>query len=838
MSDQKTSLLINRQVPEFVREEHPNFIAFLEAYYEFLETKQGTKKNDLITVSKNLRYVSDVDTSITDFESNFFNTYAELIPREVEVGKATLIKHILPLYLAKGNEKSFKLLFRLLYNEEVEIIQPKLNILRASDGKWLIENAFRISKTIYSNYTANGTNKTFKLVQQVDENEISVYVNGVLKTLSTDYYIRKESKKLIFNTAPTNAAKIKVLYSSFDFALFNNRKITGLISGATAIIERVGQKTVNTVPIFELYINTKTLLGTFTSGENATVNIIDPNDGSLIEVEILGLSTLRTINIINGGASYNVGDPVVITGGNYSQLASASVFETFSGFINQVRVLAGGTGFKTGSNVNVIGTGAGSLTLAIDAVDTSGQNAASFFVVNTDRISDYGSTLISAANYSFNASVVASENVNTKIVDALTFQSVTSLGPITNVAILFANATFATVPTLDADSAPFQANGTTHQVLSTHSLGRIAINDGGLNYAVGDEITFTENQAMKLGVGAAAAVRNVSANGVITGVSLQPARVRGLANTFGSVNVTVLGTNTVFEDDLRVGDFIMINNESRYINTISSNTSLTVNANFVYSTTNKNIGKYGEYPIGGQNYNALRLPTITISSAAGAGANLTVIALMGDGENLFATADQNPGAILKIRIIDGGEGYEFAPQINLTSKGDGTATANSEVEQSYTTFPGRWTSSDSILSASERVIQGREYYVDYSYLLSSAVEFSKFKEIFKNLIHPAGFIEYADYKIVKTIDTSITTTGLTVANTVAGTVNVATGNIFVTGTNTKFNISNSRSTLTIGSQIAVNSEIRTVNSIYSNGTITVSAAFTQTANDQTLVIVT
>ena len=128
--------------------------------------------------------------------------------------------------------------------------------------------------------------------------------------------------------------------------------------------------------------------------------------------------------------------------------------------------------------------------------------------------------------------------------------------------------------------------------------------------------------------------------------------------------------------------------------------------------------------------------------------------------------------------------------------------------------------------------------MDYSYLLSSAVEFSKFKEIFKNLIHPAGFIEYADYKIVKTIDTSITTTGLTVANTVAGTVNVATGNIFVTGTNTKFNISNSRSTLTIGSQIAVNSEIRTVNSIYSNGTITVSAAFTQTANDQTLVIVT
>ena len=68
--------------------------------------------------------------------------------------------------------------------------------------------------------------------------------------------------------------------------------------------------------------------------------------------------------------------------------------------------------------------------------------------------------------------------------------------------------------------------------------------------------------------------------------------------------------------------------------------------------------------------------------------------------------------------------------------------------------------------------------------------------------------------------------------------NVFTGNIFVTGTNTKFNISNTNNVLTIGTQIAVNSEIRTVNSIFSNGVITVSSAFTQTANGQTLVIVT
>ena len=40
-TDLRTSILVNRQVPEFIREEYPVFITFLEAYYEYLETQQG-----------------------------------------------------------------------------------------------------------------------------------------------------------------------------------------------------------------------------------------------------------------------------------------------------------------------------------------------------------------------------------------------------------------------------------------------------------------------------------------------------------------------------------------------------------------------------------------------------------------------------------------------------------------------------------------------------------------------------------------------------------------------------------------------------------------------------
>ena len=846
MSEQKVSLLINRQVPEFVRDEYPTFIRFLEAYYEFLEKKQTGKNNDLNVKSKDLRYLSDVDYSIGQFEDNFFNTFADLLPKDVQVDKAFLIKQLLPFYLAKGNEQSFKLLFRLLFDEEVEIVQPKSNILRASDGKWVVEKAFRITQGVYSSYTANGNtsstatesgNTIFKMAQVASSSEIGVYVNGILQT--SGYNVRRESKKIVFNTAPSANSQVKILYNDFDYALLENRKLTGTTSGATAIVERVGQKTLSTGSAFELYVNDKTLVGSFENGENATLNIIGDND-ELINIEVNGLSTLAVINVINGGASYNIGDPVVISGGGATTSAEAIVSDVFSGYINKVLIAAGGAGFKTGSNVNLVGaTANASLVLAIDGVDTSGANSANSFVVDTSRIANYSSLLISAADYGFPNTAI-SENVNSRIIDALAFSSITSIGPITNVAVLFANAIFAYVPTLDADSAPF-INGASEEqhVLYTKSLGRITINTAGDSYKIGDELVFTNSGNMNFGFGAAAAVLNVSATGAITNVALQPPRITGTANAFGTTNVTVIGTGTYFLDELRVGDRIIINNESRYINTITSNTSLTVNANFNSATTGlpKKIGLHGLLPVGGINYDKTKLPSITVSSIAGANANLSVTCLMGDGEDLTASADQNPGAVLAIRIINPGAGYQSPPTIDLTNKGSGTATANSVIEPSYVSFPGNWKTSDGILSSAERVMQGRNYYIDYAYVLSSKVEFSKFKELFKNLIHPAGFKQYADFRIDEIVAANNISINSYSSNVISGTVNV-NSSIYVTGTNTLFNIANTNNVITIGTQIAVNSEIRYINAIYSNGTMTVNSAFTITSNGETLVIVT
>lgn len=52
------------------------------------------------------------------------------------VDERLLIKNIRDIYAQKGTEASIRLLFKLLFNEDIEIDYPGKRILRASDGKW------------------------------------------------------------------------------------------------------------------------------------------------------------------------------------------------------------------------------------------------------------------------------------------------------------------------------------------------------------------------------------------------------------------------------------------------------------------------------------------------------------------------------------------------------------------------------------------------------------------------------------------------------------------------------------------------------------------------------
>lgn len=120
----KVSSIVASQLPEFVRDEYQTFVDFLKAYYEFLETTQ----QDPVTLR-------DLDTTLDAFITYFKSELAQKLPYST-VNERFLLTKIKDLYLAKGSESSFKLLFRILFNKEVTLDYPSTQMLRASDGKW------------------------------------------------------------------------------------------------------------------------------------------------------------------------------------------------------------------------------------------------------------------------------------------------------------------------------------------------------------------------------------------------------------------------------------------------------------------------------------------------------------------------------------------------------------------------------------------------------------------------------------------------------------------------------------------------------------------------------
>lgn len=849
-TDKKISLLVNRQLPEFVREEYPLFQSFLEAYYEFLENKLQNKNNDQTNISRRLQNISDVDLSLAEFENNFFNTFAKFFPKQTAVDKEFLIKNVLPFYLSKGSERAFKFLFRALFNKEIEFKRLSENIIRASDGEWVKENKLRVDKDFRLIYTGDGTKRVFDLLFSVEQDELRIFVNGSLIS-SNDYFVQPENLKITFYTAPANNSSIEIFqdnFINFNPKYFFNRKITGLTSSAFLICEKIVEEKINALEIFSIFSADRNIQGTFLEGEVVEINTANDFDKP-IKIHCQTISILKSINIIDGGSDYKIGNPVKIIGGQSGQFQiepSAVISDVFSGLISKINILYGGAGFVIGDTVEPIGISNVALQLAIEAVNTSGVFSdtltANTFNIFTDVIADIdpANTTIDAADYGFPANIIpAGENVNTVLSHAFSNTSFTSLGPITSVAILSSNSSFAEIPRLDATPASLTlANGTV-SIKTFGSLARFKINNAGEDYEVGDDLIFT-NQPMSLGIGAEASVTEVDVDGGITKIEFEPLKLTGVV-TVSNNSTLVLGNGTIFEDELLVGDRIFVNRQERTVTTITSNTTIAVDDNFTANAANVKIGKFGVYPLGGQNYTNDKLPSISINSANGSGANVEVTTIFGDGENLLATGTRRPGEILEITILNPGRGFVQLPIIDLSDFGDGTALANATIENPISVLPGKFVSSRGIVSAEEMRIQSSNNYHLYSYTISAEIEFNRYKNIIRNLIHPAGFQEHGEWFNFNTIEAEVQTvaeaSNTVTYKTLSGKVSTQNSSIYVTGTGTNFLTANSLGIISIGAYITINSEIRVVDSIISNTNLAVTSAFTITTSDEDLVVI-
>jgi len=498
-----TSILIPHQIPRHIREnpDYATFVLFLKAYYEWMDLPSNT--GNLIN---SLGDYKDIDKVPDQFVDYFYNNFLPYFPKEILADKTKVSKVAKELYKAKGTPSSYKFLFKVLYNSDVDFLYTKDVILKTSDGKWYVAKSLRLATIdpnflVIENYRLFGlTSKTIATVEAVtvSGNKTEVFISDIQRIFQSGEFI-------------------KVVNGQNEDVYFKDQKI---VSANTP-------------------------------------------DAKILTAKIVGqISQVRINPNFRGGnyIGYNFqdtgypGDPIVFYGGlssNSGVGAEASVLTTTTGSLISVNVLDGGYGFsldnfETLQSANTIITfpnlpdnfrsppvaNVGALNLSSPAANVR---------MATDIIARAQNVRISNATFSWSGANPTA-NANTKLSNTFTFQTISTY-PISKVVVTNGGGGLTKKPTVGAKSLYPTIFGIGQADLKNLGiLAPLQIINPGKGYRANDKINIIGGT----GTGAYANVITVSGNGAIMNVAYVNPPGSNTANNFYPYPLGGLGYKTDF----------------------------------------------------------------------------------------------------------------------------------------------------------------------------------------------------------------------------------------------------------------------------------------------------
>ena len=218
------SQLVESQFPQIYREEGAELVAFIKAYYEFLETTNQSTK-----LSREMFDANDIDKTLDQFIIHFKEKYLKDFPFISTTDKRFLVKNILDLYSAKGSEASIKLLMRMLFNEDIDVYYPGQDIFKPSDSSWFLPKYIELSE---SKRTKTFVNK-----------QITGGISGA--TAFVESIVTKRIDGRIIDVLYLSSIKGQFQYGEFitdDGDLTNSPKITGSMTDIQVVNGGQGNK--------------------------------------------------------------------------------------------------------------------------------------------------------------------------------------------------------------------------------------------------------------------------------------------------------------------------------------------------------------------------------------------------------------------------------------------------------------------------------------------------------------------------------------------------------------------------------------------------------------------
>lgn len=358
--------VVAKQLPEFVRENYPTFVAFVEAYYEFLANNQVR-----------LDQVRDVDLTLDDFVQYFKKELAISFPGNVK-NERFLLSHVKDQYLAKGSEASYRLLFRLLYGKEIYMEYPGKSMLRVSDGRWKQDISVFVrvdagdpneivgksvdvqtSKRIFRTAVNAETQKITKVSANVESAVLVDATNNIWEIfLDRNFYgtisagdVLKLGSIFQALILPTTA-KLKIQNRGQGFRpgqVFQVSSGNGTPIWFKVIkVDDVGGLVNIDIIKFGLGYDTDFSITTLPSSAVTNAKKIQKQISAITYSKVTG--TVGAIDVLTGGANYTIA-PQVIVGGNGSGATAHAVIS--GGVVTQIVVDSLGEGYTT-AFVNIV----------------------------------------------------------------------------------------------------------------------------------------------------------------------------------------------------------------------------------------------------------------------------------------------------------------------------------------------------------------------------------------------------------------------------------------------------------------------------------------------------
>jgi hypothetical protein len=364
----KISPLIDGQLPDYVRDENPLFSKFIQYYYEYLEAAEllvDAQVDNVIQETFDTAYILDEDgnqivyedsvgkfsvgetitgstsgataTILIDDQRNnrvFITSQQQFITGETLVGSTSTAEGTVTRYRGNPVQNIQQLLDYADTDRTIHDFLDQLSVsFMNAIPKKLADGIDKrnLIKNIRELYRLKGTSESFKL-----------FIRILLNLDSEVVYPRKFMMRASDGNWDRNSVIRTTAISSALGEELVGQKVTGLTSGATAIIAESNTFIQGDVSITEFNIDFE--IGNFIAGEiiqgvSSTRNVIQ---------EFTVLNVLSKSTVTNDGILYSAKDEVIVNSDFGNGSATAEVASIKTGSVSDVIVDSVGAGYKIG----------------------------------------------------------------------------------------------------------------------------------------------------------------------------------------------------------------------------------------------------------------------------------------------------------------------------------------------------------------------------------------------------------------------------------------------------------------------------------------------------------